>query len=99
VRPRLHLGRLGFGFMVNGPDVVCLKMRISEQDLTWAALRSTGISKVFHIPSAPAAVGESDCRLGCVAREPVEQLHARAERRQPTFALAVSALADDIEQQ
>jgi hypothetical protein len=32
--------------------------------LTWAALRSTGISKVFHIPSVPAAVGESDLPIG-----------------------------------
>jgi hypothetical protein len=32
VRPRLHLGSLGFGSMIVGPHIVCLKTRVSEQD-------------------------------------------------------------------
>jgi hypothetical protein len=59
VRPRLQLGSLGFGFMVVGTHIVCLKTRISEQDPTWAVLRDTGISEVFHIPSVPASIAES----------------------------------------
>jgi len=60
VRPRLQLGSLGFGFMVVGPNVVCLKTRVSEQDPTWTFLRDTGISEVFHLPSVPARIAESD---------------------------------------
>lgn len=60
VRPRLHLGSLGFGFMLVGPHIICLKTRISEQDPVWTVLHGTGISKVFHIPSVPAGIAESD---------------------------------------
>lgn len=59
VRPRLHFGSLGFGFMVVGTHVVCLKTRISERDPIWSLLCETGISEVFHIPSAPASIAES----------------------------------------
>lgn len=59
VRPRTQLGSLGFGFMVVGTHVVCLKTRISEQDPIWAVLRDTGISEVVHIPSVPASIAES----------------------------------------
>lgn len=59
VRPRLQLGSLGFGFLVVGTHVVCLKTHISEHDPTWAALRDTGISEVFHIPSVPASIPKS----------------------------------------
>lgn len=60
VRSRSHLGALGFGFMLVGPHIVCLKTRVSEQDPVWTALRGTGISEVFHIPSVPAGIAESD---------------------------------------
>lgn len=60
VRPRLQLGALGFGFMVIEQNVVCLKTRVSEQDPTWTFLRETGISEVFHIPSVPASIAQSD---------------------------------------
>jgi hypothetical protein len=59
VRPRLQLGSLGFGFVVVGTHVVCLKTHVSEQDPTWAALCDTGISEVFHIPSVPASIPKS----------------------------------------
>lgn len=60
VRPRLHFGSLGFGFMHVGPHIVCLKTVVSEQDPVWTVLRGTGISEVFHIPSVPAGIAESD---------------------------------------
>lgn len=60
VRPRLHLGSLGFGFMLVGPYIVCLKTHVTEQDPVWTVLSSMGISEVFHIPSVPANIPESD---------------------------------------
>ena len=60
VRPRTHLEALGFGFMVVGPHVICLKTRLVEQDPIRTALRSTGISEVYHLPSVPAEIAEAD---------------------------------------
>jgi len=56
IRPRSHFGALGFGFMVVGSNIVCLKTRVVEQDPVWAVLRDTGISEVFHVPSVPAGI-------------------------------------------
>ena len=55
-RPRTALGRLGFGFLVHGRDVYCLKTKVSEQDPVWTALRSTGIDQVYHLPSVPTEI-------------------------------------------
>jgi hypothetical protein len=60
VRYRLQLGTLDFGFMVVGPHVVCLKTIVSKCDPTWTAIRDTGISEVFHVPSVPAAITKAD---------------------------------------
>ncbi len=57
-RDRSHLGALGFGFMLVGPHVVCLKTVITPQDPAWTALRSTGITEVYHVPAVPAAIPE-----------------------------------------
>ena len=62
IRPRSHFSALGFGFMVVGSNVVCLKTRVVEQDPVWAVLRATGISEVFHAPSVPAGIEESGFR-------------------------------------
>lgn len=59
VRRRMQLGSLGFGFMVIGPHVVCLKTAVSAEDPTWTALSSVGIAEVYHIPSVPMAINES----------------------------------------
>lgn len=63
IRPRTHLEALGFGFMVVGPRVVCLKTQVVEQDPIWRALRSTGISEVYHLPSVPAGISEPDLAI------------------------------------
>ena len=63
IRPRTHLEALGFGFMVVGPHVVCLKTKVVEQDPVWATLRSTGISEVYHLPSVPAEIAEPDLAI------------------------------------
>lgn len=44
IRSRTHLESLGFGFMIVGPHLVCLKITVAEQDPIWSALRSMGIS-------------------------------------------------------
>jgi len=57
-RPRLALGLLGFGFLVQGKEVFSLKTVLSELDPVWAALRSTGIEEVWHLPSVPMEISE-----------------------------------------
>ena len=62
-RPRLALGTIGFSFMVVGPDVVCLKTRVTEEDPSWTMLRSTGIDRVYHLPSLPYGIREEDLQI------------------------------------
>ncbi len=63
LRRRMQLGSLGFGFMLFGSHVVCLKTTLSEQDPVWTALRSTGIAEVFHIPSVPTTINEDQLQI------------------------------------
>ena len=56
VRPRSALETLGFGFLVHGPLIYCLKTEVQEDDPIWTILRSTGIEHVIHIPSVPAEI-------------------------------------------
>jgi hypothetical protein len=57
-RPRLALGTLGFGFLVQHKDVFCLKTVVTEQDPIWTALRSAGIEEVYRLPSVPLEIPE-----------------------------------------
>lgn len=63
VRARSQLSALGFGFMVLGPHILCLKTVISEQDPAWTALRSAGVTDVYHLPSVPMTIDEQDLPL------------------------------------
>lgn len=64
LRPRSLLGQIGFGFMVVGSEVVCLKTEVApDRDPTWTVLRGTGIVEVFHLPSVPAAIEEDQLSL------------------------------------
>jgi hypothetical protein len=64
VRYRLQLGSLGFGFMLVGPHLVCLKTNVApDRDPVWTALRGTSITEVFHIPSVPAAINEDQLSI------------------------------------
>ena len=60
VRPRSHLETLGFGFMVIGGTIVCLKTNVSENDPVWTILRAIGVTEVYHVPSIPAGINEAD---------------------------------------
>lgn len=62
-RPRLALGTIGFSFMVVGADIVCLKTVVSEQDPAWTMLRSTGIDRVYHMPSLPYGIREAELSI------------------------------------
>lgn len=62
-RPRSQLGGVGFAFMAVGPHIVCLKRRVTEKDPSWTALRSTGIDRVYHMPSLPISVSEEQLRI------------------------------------
>ena len=59
-RPRLALGRLGFGFAIIGRHVLCLKTRIGPAEPVWDILGEDGITEVVHIPSIPLAIEEKD---------------------------------------
>lgn len=60
VRTRTQIGTLLFGFLVLGSHIVCLKSQIVEADPVWAALRSTGITEVYHLPSVPLFIREDE---------------------------------------
>ena len=61
VRYRLQLGSLGFGFMLMGSHIVCLKTNVApDRDPVWTVLRGTGVTEVFHIPSISAAISEDE---------------------------------------
>jgi hypothetical protein len=63
VRRRTQLGSLGFGFMVIGPHVVCLRTAVSSEDPAWTTLRSVGIAEVYHLPSIPMTINESQLAI------------------------------------
>ena len=63
VRPRLDLGTLGFGFMIVGRDLICLKTIIDHDDPVWTMLRGTGVTEVYHFPSIPAGIKESNLHI------------------------------------
>jgi len=70
IRYRRQLGYLELGFMLVGSNVVCLKTKIATRnDLTWTALRETGITTVYHVPSLPAAIEEAQLPLAKPAGE------------------------------
>jgi hypothetical protein len=63
LRPRSALETLGFGFLVHGPLIYCLKCHVREDDPAWTVLRSTGIEHVLHLPSVPAEISPDQLPL------------------------------------
>ena len=63
LRPRSALETLGFGFLVHGSLIYCLKCHVREDDPAWTVLRSTGIEHVIHIPSVPAEITPDELSL------------------------------------
>ncbi|MEQ1934768.1 MAG: hypothetical protein ABL962_12985 [Fimbriimonadaceae bacterium] len=66
-RPISVAGTLIFGFLVHGQDVYCLKPGVSDKDPAWTALRSSGIDRIFDLPSIPARI--TDEQLGIAKPE------------------------------
>jgi hypothetical protein len=62
-RPRMQLGSLSFGYMVMGDRVIAIKTTITENDVTWAILRDSGIIEITHLPSQPAAILKADLAI------------------------------------
>ncbi len=52
-RPRSALPSLLFSFVIHGQDVYSLKINPDVDDPVWTWLRSTGIDKVYALPSVP----------------------------------------------
>jgi hypothetical protein len=62
-RPRSALEQLGFQFLIHGSGFFCLKTKISEQDPIWTAIRSTGIHRMYHLPSVPAEIAQEQLSI------------------------------------
>lgn len=61
IRPHSHLKGLAMYFMVSDSDVFCLRPNLCEQeDPAWTILVNGGIDKVYHLPSLPVRIKESD---------------------------------------
>ncbi|MBS1738286.1 MAG: hypothetical protein JSS98_17020 [Bacteroidetes bacterium] len=61
IRPRSHLKSLAMYFMLSGSDVFCLRPNLREkEDVAWAILVNGGINTVFHLPSLPMTIDETD---------------------------------------
>lgn len=52
-RPRSALPSLLFSFVIHGQDIYSLKINPDTDDPVWTWLRSTGIDKVYALPSVP----------------------------------------------
>jgi hypothetical protein len=64
IRPRSHLQNLAMNFMVLDSQILCLQANLREyEDVGWAILASYGINKIFHLPSLPMTIQESDLDL------------------------------------
>ncbi len=61
IRTRSHLQSLAMNFMVMDSRFFCLRANLrEEEDIAWAILASGGINNVYHLPSIPLAIPESD---------------------------------------
>jgi hypothetical protein len=59
--PRSNLQNLAMYFMVLDSQVICLRANLrKDEDLGWDMLASGGIDKVYHMPSVPMTIQESD---------------------------------------
>lgn len=61
IRPRSALKSLAMYFMVVGADIFCLRANLREQeDVAWTIFADGGIDRVYHLPSFPMTIDESD---------------------------------------
>jgi hypothetical protein len=63
IRPRSHLNSMAMYFMVKDAQLICLRANLREDaDLAWPILAEAGITTVFHLPSLPMTIKESDLK-------------------------------------
>lgn len=62
-RPVSALGTLTLGFLIHGQNVYCLKPAITNSNPLWAALRASGVTHLYDLPSLPAKITESQLTL------------------------------------
>ena len=61
VRSRSHLQSLAMYFMVVDSHILCLRADLREhKDVAWTILASNGIKNVYHLPTLPMTIEESD---------------------------------------
>lgn len=61
VRTRSHLKNLSMSFMILGSDIICLRPNLREkEDIAWTILFNRGVDKVYHLPSLPMTIKETD---------------------------------------
>lgn len=63
IRPHSHLQSLAMNFMVVDDEVFCLRENLVENDTAWLLLADVGIKKVYHLPSIPHEIDETDLQL------------------------------------
>jgi hypothetical protein len=62
-RPINKLGTLILGFLIHGQNVYCLKPAITESNPLWSALRASGVTHLYDLPSLPAKITDAQLVL------------------------------------
>lgn len=62
-RPVSALGTLTLGFLIHGQNVYCLKPAVTESNPLWTALRASGVTHLYDLPSLPAKITEAQFTL------------------------------------
>ncbi len=63
IRPRSHIESLSMCFMVLGAKIICLRANLREhEDAAWSILISRGIETVYHLPSLPMTIKQTDLK-------------------------------------
>jgi len=64
VRSRSHIQNMAMNFMVLGSEIICVRTNLREkEDVAWAILAKGGINRVYHLPSHPLTINESDLKI------------------------------------
>lgn len=58
-RPITKIGTLILSFLIHGQNVYCLKPAITESNPLWSALRASGVTHLYDLPSLPAKITDA----------------------------------------